>query len=235
MAIPKIIHQVWEGRTELSMPIRLQLLASTWQEQNPGWEYHLWNGDEMDDLVATHFPTYMAMYKSFPYNVQRWDTVRYMILYVHGGVYTDLDTECFQPIDELFANQYFCFGEEPEGNNIYLDIKQFVGNAFMASFPQNQGWIFILDEIQSALQRNYRVQVVLNTTGPLMISRIFYELQLKYKATLLSNQFVAPVSKREVYNYISGYNCTTFEEILSKAICVHYFFGSWENEFSFYK
>lgn len=72
-------------------------LARTWQEQNPDWEYHLWNGEEMDELVARHFPEYLSMYRSFPYNVQRWDTIRYMILYVYGGLYTDLDTECFRP------------------------------------------------------------------------------------------------------------------------------------------
>ena len=96
MAIPKIIHQVWEGRTEPCMPTRLQILARTWREQNPDWEYHLWNGEEMDELVEKHFPEYLSMYRSFPYNVQRWDTIRYMILYVYGGVYTDLDTECFK-------------------------------------------------------------------------------------------------------------------------------------------
>ena len=55
MSIPKIIHQVWEGRTEPFMPVRLQLLARTWQEQNPDWEYHLWNGKEMDELVSVYF------------------------------------------------------------------------------------------------------------------------------------------------------------------------------------
>ena len=62
MAIPKIIHQVWEGRTEPCMPTRLQILARTWREQNPDWEYHLWNGEEMDELVEKHFPEYLSMY-----------------------------------------------------------------------------------------------------------------------------------------------------------------------------
>ena len=109
MAIPKIIHQVWEGRTEPSMPARLQILARTWQEKNPNWEYHLWNGEEMDKLVETHFPEYLSIYKSFPYSVQRWDTIRYMILYLYGGVYADLDSECFRPIDELL-----------EGKNMFI-------------------------------------------------------------------------------------------------------------------
>ena len=62
MAIPKIIHQVWEGRTEPCMPTRLQ----SWQElgeQNQIGEYHLWNGEEMDELVKT-FSEYLSMYRS---------------------------------------------------------------------------------------------------------------------------------------------------------------------------
>ena len=92
------------------MPTRLQVLARTWQEQNPDWEYHLWNGEEMDELVARHFPEYLSMYRSFPYNVQRRDTIRYMILYVYGGLYTDLDTECFRPIDPLLKAVRMAFG-----------------------------------------------------------------------------------------------------------------------------
>ncbi|MFS2453661.1 glycosyltransferase family 32 protein [Parabacteroides distasonis] len=88
MAIPKIIHQVWEGRTEPCMPTRLQILARTWREQNPDWEYHLWNGEEMDELVEKHFPEYLSMYRSFPYNVQRWDTIRYMTnVSLHRGFF----------------------------------------------------------------------------------------------------------------------------------------------------
>lgn len=92
MKIPKIIHQVWEGRIDPHISFRLQLLSKTRKEQNPDWEYHLWNGKEMEELVSNHFPEYKDMYNGFSYNVQRWDTIRYMILNKYGGVYTDLDS-----------------------------------------------------------------------------------------------------------------------------------------------
>lgn len=145
MAIPKIIHQVWEGRTEPEMPIRLKILARTWKEKNSDWEYHLWNGEEMDELVETHFPEYLDMYKNFPYNVQRWDTIRYMILYIYGGVYTDLDTECFKPIESLLNNKDLCFGEEPPEHNVYNCGNRLIGNAFMASIQNNKGWLYIFN------------------------------------------------------------------------------------------
>ena len=55
MAIPKIIHQVWRGVQNHVCPPAYEILARTWREQNPDWEYHLWNGEEMDELGRKTF------------------------------------------------------------------------------------------------------------------------------------------------------------------------------------
>lgn len=234
MAISKIIHQVWEGRTEPAMPLRLQILARTWQEQNPTWEYHLWNGEEMDDLVSTYFPEYMPMYKSFPYNVQRWDTIRYMILFLQGGVYTDLDSECFRPLDPLVEDQTMCFGEEPPAHNVYPQLDRLIGNALMASEAGCQGWLKVLEEIGEATRRGYPDQTVMHTTGPLMISRIFPLLKEMEEAQYLPYQKVAPVSKVEMSRYILEGKVDFFNDKIKDAFCAHYFFGSWIKSYSIY-
>lgn len=231
MAIPRIIHQVWEGRIEPEMPIRLKILARTWREKNPDWEYHLWNGDEMDKLVETYFPEYLSMYKSFPYNVQRWDAIRYMILYVYGGVYTDLDTECFKPIDSLVENVTMGIGEEPPINN----MPSCKGNAFLVSVKECSGWLMILDDIKNNTD-NYKSSAltIMNTTGPFMIERLFKCLEREHNALSLSYLQVAPVSKYDMYNYIFENGQTLFQEKIKEAYCAHYFFGSWDNRLSFY-
>lgn len=231
MSIPKIIHQVWEGRTEPKMPTRLKILARTWQEQNPTWEYHLWNGEEMDKLVETHFPEYLSMYKSFPYNVQRWDTIRYMILYVYGGVYTDLDTECFKPIDGLLEGKTLCFGEEPPEHNVYAGIERLIGNAFMASTIKNENWLHTLKEIREAINRNYTTQTVLYTTGPLMISRMY---ALFKQADILPYKLVTPITKDDMIDVLFRNEKNIFREKIKQAYCAHYFFGSWTEFSSFY-
>ena len=235
MAIPKIIHQVWEGRTEPKMPTRLQILARTWREQNPDWEYHLWNGEEMDELVEKHFPEYLSMYRGFPYNVQRWDTIRYMILYVYGGVYTDLDTECFKPIDKLLEGVTIGFGEEPSEHNCYPSVSTLIGNAFMVSESECIGWRDILKEISDAMLQDYMGLEVMQTTGPLMISRMFNVLKKRYKVSLFSYPQVAPVTKKEVARYIYRGETSLFHKKINNAYCAHYFFGSWGDNFSLYK
>lgn len=234
MAIPKIIHQVWEGRTEPSMPARLQILARTWKEKNPDWEYHLWNGEEMDKLVETHFPEYLSLYKSFPYSVQRWDTIRYMILYLYGGVYADLDSECFRPIDGLLEDKTMCFGEEPPSNNVYQGIDVLIGNAFMASKPKHEGWLKVLEEIREVMKLEYPKdgRAVVYTTGPLMLSKLFPELQKQGNVQYLSYKDVTPVTIREMRQYIHFKGRGIFNEKIKEAYCAHYFFGSWVSQCS---
>ena len=233
MAIPKIIHQVWEGRTEPKMPTRLRILARTWQEQNPDWEYHLWNGEEMDELVEKHFPDILSMYRSFPYNVQRWDTIRYMILYVYGGLYTDLDTECFRPIDPLLKDVRMAFGEE---SPLRKDKPTRIGNAFMVSEKGKHGWLILLDEICRDIQKkDTAVETVMCTTGPNRIDRLFTRLKNEDGASYLPYRQVTPVSKYDMYEYIYRGDRDLFQEKTRESYCAHYFFGSWDSSLSFYK
>lgn len=41
MQIPKIIHQVWEGKTT-PLPDFLCKLGKSWRDKNPDWEYVYW-------------------------------------------------------------------------------------------------------------------------------------------------------------------------------------------------
>jgi mannosyltransferase OCH1-like enzyme len=230
--IPHIIHQVWEGRTE-PMPFRLKILANSWKEKNPALEYRLWSNDEMIDLVETHFPDFIDTYNDFEFNVQRWDAIRYMILYKYGGVYADLDTECLKPIDKLFADQICCFGEEPVENCKLFNLSRLVGNAIMAAIPGQSVFLRILDEIKQCLH-NYDSHIVLHTTGPLMITRIVDALSDNDNVQILPYEYVAPLRKRDTAVLLTQGADSVIKDKLSKAYCVHYFFGSWEDNFSFY-
>lgn len=93
MQIPKIIHQVWEGKTT-PLPDFLCKLGKSWRDKNPDWEYVYWDKARMDSFVHEYYPFYMDIYNKFPYDVMRWDVIRYMILYKIGGLYVDFDYEC---------------------------------------------------------------------------------------------------------------------------------------------
>jgi hypothetical protein len=42
------------------------------------------------------------VYKSFPLNIMRADLWRYAILYFYGGLYADIDVDCWRPVKDWF-------------------------------------------------------------------------------------------------------------------------------------
>ena len=77
--IPKIIHQIWSG-IDGPLPAAAQLLGNTWKRDYPEWEYRVWDNQMMNDFVQEHYPQYWTVYQQFPYNIQRWDAIRYLPL-----------------------------------------------------------------------------------------------------------------------------------------------------------
>ena len=69
--------------------------------------------EENLDFVKTHFPDYLSLYLNLPRDIMRADVIRYMWLYIKGGVYIDLDYEAIKPFDSLFASGELYLVESP--------------------------------------------------------------------------------------------------------------------------
>ncbi|KAJ3082267.1 hypothetical protein HDU99_003191, partial [Rhizoclosmatium hyalinum] len=73
----------------------------TWSGHNPNHVQILLNDNDLERFVKGTFSPYIVdAYFRLPRIVQRADFARYLMLYEFGGVYTDMDTECFTPIDK---------------------------------------------------------------------------------------------------------------------------------------
>lgn len=98
--IPRRIHQTWKD----AAPPRV-LFSPRWsqslRERNAGWQYALWTDADNRNLVATQYPSLLQMYDGYASPIQRADVARYLIAHARGGVYADLDTECFKPFAPL--------------------------------------------------------------------------------------------------------------------------------------
>src|SRR5262249_1485667 len=100
MRIPGIVHQIWiQGESE--MPRLYRRWAESWRAQNPGWEYVLWDDAALRRLLGEHLPELLALYEQHHDFAERSDLGRYAVLYVHGGLYVDVDTLCVRPLDPL--------------------------------------------------------------------------------------------------------------------------------------
>ena len=68
------------------------------EQLNPELHCSLWDNDKAAELVRSHFPCVWEVWDSLS-ALERVDVFSYAVVYVIGGVYADLDVECFRLID----------------------------------------------------------------------------------------------------------------------------------------
>ena len=103
--IPKIIHQTWKNEN-IPYDTFKQEWIDSWINLNPVWEYKLWTDDDILSFIEDKFPWFVNRFNEYPKNIQRVDAFRYFVLYEYGGLYADMDFECFKNIDGLVEQDY---------------------------------------------------------------------------------------------------------------------------------
>jgi mannosyltransferase OCH1-like enzyme len=153
--IPKIIWQTYEcGYDEL--PEYIKDCTKTWIDQNPGWDYKYLDAKERETFVLDNFGyEWHSIFTKLPYGVLKADIWRHMVMYTHGGIYSDVDTVCKGPIDlwikDYMNTTYFV-------DDDYINFCQFV----LSSTPNNIIYKKILDLIKYKLTNKEIVEKFLN-------------------------------------------------------------------------
>ena len=228
MQIPKIIHQIFEGRNGETPSDFLLTLSQTWKEHNPEWEYMFWDYKKIDQFLGDYFTQFIEKYHSFKYDVQRWDAIRYLILYQFGGLYADLDYECIEAIDSLVQDKPCSLGLDPPEHSEIFNKPYIISNAFMTSVPKHLFFKSIIDEISNNnSDATDKFNYVLETTGPYMLGNLYEQSPFKDEIKLIPSELISPLSKNEVFLIIKGRANDLIETKVEKAFAIHYFFGSW--------
>ena len=109
---PRKIWQTWKV-DPLGFEERDLTRARTWVAKNPGHRYEVLTDQNDIGYVEFHFgpnglnrPDIVHLYKSISAKIIKADLLRYMVMYVEGGVYTDIDVEALRPIDRFIPDRY---------------------------------------------------------------------------------------------------------------------------------
>lgn len=235
--IPKIIHQIWSG-VEGPVPRAAQILGNTWKHNYPNWKYCIWDNQMMNDFITQHYPQYWNTYQHFPYNIQRWDAIRYLILDKIGGMYVDFDYESLKSIEILIEGKTCCFSEEPASHrgDFELEMSHYFNNGMMLSVPGHPFMKKIIKFIFSNESKNYdihRFDYVLRTTGPWMLMSLYNDLceEEKQEIYLIPKEFVTPLDFNQARRLIfEKEESEELENCLKEAYAVHYFFSNWRKQ-----
>lgn len=110
--IPRKIWQTWKI-DPLGFEERDSLCARTWTSKNPSHRYEVLTDNNDLQYVETHFgpagfnrPDVVYVYRTLTARIIKADLLRYLVMYVEGGVYADIDVEALRPLDRFIPERY---------------------------------------------------------------------------------------------------------------------------------
>lgn len=97
MSIPKIIWQINKEPYD-QLPNHIRIMTDTWKES--GWDYRYMSNQEAAEYIEKSCGLkFREMYEYIEMPSCKSDFWRYIVLYMFGGLYVDIDTVCLKPIE----------------------------------------------------------------------------------------------------------------------------------------
>jgi inositol phosphorylceramide mannosyltransferase catalytic subunit len=187
--IPRRIIQTGKG---VNQPLQNQAVISNLRLLHPDFEYMFFDDRQVEDFITQESPRYRAVFDSFAWPIQRYDFFRYLVVHHYGGFYFDLDVLLASGVSDLLdSGCVFPF----EGitlshllrsrHNMDWEIGNYAfgaaaGHPFLAAVIENcvraqkdPDWVKpMMRGFPPLLKAEF---LVLNTTGPGLISRTLAE------------------------------------------------------------
>lgn len=170
--IPKIVMQTWKTKD----------VPETWKESPesikntmPNWKHVLMTDEDNRNFVKEHFPDFLPYYDNFKYPIQRADAIRYMWLYINGGIYMDLDIAVQNNFEDILGNEDFYL--ITSGN-----VASSFTNSFMISKPKVDFWLLVIEEMKKPVPFWCLTKhlIVMYSTGPGMLTNVAKKYNKKF-------------------------------------------------------
>lgn len=158
----KSILQTWKEKDIQSFPPLYKICQPSWQAYNPDWKYVMFDDNDIDLFVKTNFPVYYTdIFCKYDKIILKVDIFRYLYLFINGGVYSDMDSECLLPLDGLVNGTT---ADIMVGQLKSKESPHRIPNATMIS--RDKGEMFWLFVVALAMQRCEADAPVEFKTGP---------------------------------------------------------------------
>lgn len=166
--IPARIFQTWKSRTDI--PGNYLYWRSSFAEQNLDFEMILWDDNDNLKFIKEYFPWFEATYNIFPREIFRADAVRPFFLFLYGGFYADMDSECLRSLEPLRQQGDVLLGRMGADRG----FDQSIPNALMASRPCELFWLLVISlMMESAHEAGGSIDALVpeTFTGPRLLKK----------------------------------------------------------------
>eukprot|EP00727_Mastigamoeba_balamuthi_P009581 m51a1_g5245 hypothetical protein (331) ;mRNA; f:20654-21733 len=164
--IPRVVHLTWKTQ---DVPDKFAPFVRSWREHNPGVEVRLWSDGDLRRLIAENHTWFLPTFDSYPRQINRVDAARFFILHDFGGLYSDIDIGCKEPVPEhLWHRQAVVFAAHSMGltlGNIMAERRHPLVSEVLANLPGTAGRQYVVSPYVS----------VMFSTGPMAFTRVYEE------------------------------------------------------------
>lgn len=176
--IPKLLHIIWVG-DEARRPNRA---IQTWKDHHPDWTVRVWGNEDLISTPWINQGHISAMAR------QEWngvaDMMRWEILFRHGGVLVDADSQCIRSLPDwlLECEAFACWENE-------LLRPGLIAAGYFGSIPQTP---FLAALIQGILRKpTVTDRNAWESVGPLYLTESWKALSYE-SLTILPSHFFIP-------------------------------------------
>jgi len=103
LKIPRVIHQTMKSSR---LPTHMWTSGPhTWIKHNPAWEHRFYDDKDCEEFIRVHVPEALPAWNVCRIGAMKADLFRYAVLWIHGGLYADIDTYACGPIENYVSNE----------------------------------------------------------------------------------------------------------------------------------
>lgn len=243
----KNIFQVWfQGKQDLQNKLFIENVKN-WELLNPDWKYHFVDDNFLRNACKKFSKDCLKTYDSFDLIHLKIDFGRYVLLYLYGGIYVDMDMYILRGLDTSEKIQELIEKSKTEHvlglsllnlsvyeSLLFIGKTQFINNAMMFATLKHPLLYLIINHIIKSqklkqsfegsrkleLHSNDSFNNIQNTTGPILINKLLSE-NYKPKGKPLFFIELFP------HYYFEPSNFNNSFDITNKTITIHSMEMSW--------
>ena len=206
-SIPKIIHQIHIGGSELSN--QEKEWQDSWKKLNPEWEHIMWDDLKIEQDLSITYPKILKNCKNYS---EKSDILRFEILYQYGGLYVDTDFEGLKPIAALLKDEKIV---------LYWQQPQKICGAFFGATKKNLDLKRLIDSLPSR-EKSHGNKISDCKYGPVYITEILGSKKGRPDGRDSPKKTVYPYLWYEAHR-----KSEDFSKTCPEAHAVHHWGGSW--------
>ena len=164
ISIPKIVYQSWISR---KMAPKMKANLKKWSSMNrKSYRFVFFDDKEQRDWMMENCNEYWPAWNAMELPVARADLFRYCLLYVNGGVWSDVDMSPLRPLSDFIDPSAELIVVHDGG----MPGDEFLYNAFMAAVPRHP----VLKRAMDIVKEHYKLRLeegAVICTGPHVLWR----------------------------------------------------------------